>query len=481
MILHVNHVRPGHAGLAGDVVATLLSLLEDGRIDPAMMPHLNVHLDWIQYKANFRQPLMLRNALQNGAVLPMVEIAVDLRQATPDTLRDSLAALLKTASPDSGGANRVTLEQFKPMRSSVIWNFNKLYWQNLPDWERVSGKGYEKALPGGSSDGHNPAAIKDSAAAFWNLLKDMESRGQLPPEIYVMEIGVGTAERAARWLDDFKEQDREHGTQYYPKIRFLVADYSMATLNRATERLAAHRDLCSFLALDALDPFKSLSFLRYKLLYIHLTNVYDNLPTDEVVVRDGKYYFVEVRSYLETSEVERICQQFGVPVADFNRTVSRLLEVGPDHFPDRDQGIMFWQAVWAALRLEERLVAVDSLLEAPLPAGMKPSHLEEFVGDASASIRFHLSSGAVESFVNTIPLLHPRGYLEVQDIFVTKLSDYRLGFRGPGKLDGSVLNWVNGAMLAEVGRQAGYNVHFAPFRYREKSLTSILYTTQREQ
>ena len=69
----------------------------------------------------------------------------------------------------------------------------------------------------------------------------------------------------------------------------------------------------------------------------------------------------------------------------------------------------------------------------------------------------------------------------MQDIFVAKVSDYLQGFRGPGKLDGSILNWVNGAMLAEIGRQAGYDVHFAPFRYREKSNTSILYTTQREQ
>jgi len=53
-------------------------------------------------------------------------------------------------------------------------------------------------------------------------------------------------------------------------------------------------------------------------------------------------------------------------------------------------------------------------------------------------------------------------------------------FRGPGKMDGSIVNWVNGALLAQVGAQAGYDVHFAPFRYREGSKTSILYTTQRE-
>jgi hypothetical protein len=106
--------------------------------------------------------------------------------------------------------------------------------------------------------------------------------------------------------------------------------------------------------------------------------------------------------------------------------------------------------------------------------------LEELVGEGKKNQRFHLSSGAIESFINTVPLLHPRGYLQVQDIFVTKLDDYGRLFRGPGKMDGSIVNWVNGALLAEVGAQAGYDVHFAPFHYKQGSRTSILYTTQRE-
>jgi hypothetical protein len=106
--------------------------------------------------------------------------------------------------------------------------------------------------------------------------------------------------------------------------------------------------------------------------------------------------------------------------------------------------------------------------------------IEGMLQNAPADIRFHLSSGALESFVNTLPLLHPRGYLQVQDIFVADLSQYRLGFYGPGKLDGSLLNWVNGALLKEVAERAGYDVHFVPFHYRKESKTSVLYTTRRE-
>jgi hypothetical protein len=55
-----------------------------------------------------------------------------------------------------------------------------------------------------------------------------------------------------------------------------------------------------------------------------------------------------------------------------------------------------------------------------------------------------------------------------------------MGFHGPGKLDGSIVNWVNGALLREVAERAGYNLHFEPFRYRAGSKTSVLHTTRRE-
>jgi hypothetical protein len=77
-----------------------------------------------------------------------------------------------------------------------------------------------------------------------------------------------------------------------------------------------------------------------------------------------------------------------------------------------------------------------------------------------------VSNGAVASFVDSISLLHPLGKLVCHDLFVTDPRAYRSGFRGPGKYDGSVVNWVNGILLAHVGRRHGYDVQFEPFRHR---------------
>ncbi|HEX5226662.1 MAG TPA: hypothetical protein VFW44_03090, partial [Bryobacteraceae bacterium] len=344
----------------------------------------------------------------------------------------------------------------------------------------ASGKGYEQALPGGASDGHNPEAIADGVQDFWTLLHELESKNQLPPEIFLLEIGVGTGVRCGMWLTKFRALDQERGTSYYPKLRVLLGDYSLATLDMSKPAVEEHADLCSFLVLDATNPLKTLSFLRHKIMQVHSTNVYDNLPDEEVVRRDGKLYFVQVRLYLPATDVVRISNEYDVPPDKLRSTINRLLSGNPEFLGDPARGVAFWMDVWGAVRLEERLVLVEDLPDFPFPQGLDASKIEDILKDAPTDFRFHLSSGALSSFLNTLPLLHPRGYLQVQDIFVTDLDQYRLGFYGPGKLDGSLLNWVNGALLKEVAERAGYDVRFAPFHYRKGSRTSVLYTTRRE-
>jgi len=382
------------------------------------------------------------------------------------------------SAPDRNG--RIYLEDFQSFRSSIVWQFNRLYWQRLKDWEQTSGKGYQKALPGGMSDGHQPEAISDSVDEFWNLLKDLEKKNQLPPEFFLLEIGVGTGIRAGLWLDRFREVDLERGSNFYHRLRFLLGDYSLATLERCRPAVKNHIDLCSFIAVDALDPIRTLSFLRHKILHVHSTNMYDNLQDEEIVWRDNRIYWLEFRAYIPAEDAAQISRISGVPISDITKTIGRLLDVGPECLADRHRGNLFWQEVWKAIRMEERLVRVEDLPDLSFPAGLSLAQLEDILRGAPDDLRLHLSSGALESFRNTLPLLHPRGYLQVQDIFVTDLSEYNMGFHGPGKLDGSIVNWVNGALLREVAERAGYDIHFVPFKYRQGSKTSALYTTQRE-
>ncbi len=483
MILQINHLQKSAAASAAhDVIEELLTLVEEGQLEPAEFARLRVQLDWIQYRNNFREPLIaVPRGSFSGETLTAVDLHVNTRQIGQASLRnDILGAILRCREAGSASADRIPLEEFCSFRSSMAWEFNRLYWHRLAEWEKATGRGYEQALPGGKSDANHPEAIADGVADFWTLLRDLEQHNQLPAEIFVLEIGVGLGRRAALWLDRFQALDGQRGTNYYPRLKFLLGDYSLATLDRSRPALLKHLDLCSFVVLDALNPIRSLAFLRHKMLHIHLTNVYDNLPDEELARRDGKLYLVQVRAYLSRADAERICADAKIASEELPRCVKRLLEIGPDLFANHERGVCFWQEVWKALRLEERLVNLEVFPAETLPDGLNLIRLEEILRNAPSEVRFHLSTGAIESLRNTLPLLRPRGYLQVQDIFVTDLNEYRMGFYGPGKVDGSIVNWVNGALLREVAERAGYDLHFAPFRYRPGSHTSVLYTTQRE-
>jgi hypothetical protein len=494
MILKLNHLRGDTAAATTqEVTAALYALLEEGRIEQDQFSRLRVYLDWIQYKQNFREVVMAApvdpgpaapGSGQNAP--PFLDLYVDTRQIPPGS-NDLHCAILNAIThakaaglPDAPNPDRLFLEEFTSYRTSVAWSFNSLYWRRLDEWEAATGRGYQQALPGGSSDSNNAESVADSVADFWTLLQDMEKKKQLPAEIFVLELGVGSGARCGLWLNKFKALDQQRGSNFYPKLRVLLGDYSLATLDMSRPAVKDHIDICSFMVLDALDPLKTLSFLRHKVVYAHSANMYDNLPDEEFVWRDGHLYLVQVRTYLPMADVQRISATFGVSGDKMRQVIDRMLEGSPDYLSDRAQGVLFWIEVWKAVRWEERLTRFESLPDSPLPAVLDIATLEDILKGAPDDLRFHVSSGALTSFCNTIPLLHTRGYLQVQDIFVTSLKSYAMGFHGPGKLDGSMVNWVNGALLREVAERVGYDVHFAPFRHRKGSNTNVLYTSPRE-
>ena len=107
MIVHINHIsqskkprngKPSpQSEMAGLVTGSLMSLVEDGVLDAKMAPSLRIHLDWIQYKTNFRDPVMVRRTSNSqGQALPLAEIAVDLRQADASRLPADLARAVKS-------------------------------------------------------------------------------------------------------------------------------------------------------------------------------------------------------------------------------------------------------------------------------------------------------------------------------------------------------------------------------------------------
>jgi hypothetical protein len=468
--------RLGEANAAAAVGAAI-EAAGAGSVD---LSRLRLVCDWIQYRNNFREPVDCRPVLARApaeqpagrAEEAALEIGVDLRRAADLDLTARIKEALDShAGPGQDG--RVALEPWAPGRSSCVWRFNLLYWQALSHWERATGQEYEQALPGGESDARNLDAARDLILELFKTWDDLELRHALPEELCVLELGVGNGGQARTWLDAFVELDRAHGRDYYRRLHYLMGDYSAHVLERARRAVAHHGEHVSALVLDATHPTVALGFLRGKAFLVYISNVYDNLPSDEVASIDGRPYLVETRAFVDRADAQRIGERFAAPAELFGTLVDRLLRLGPEllceslprHFPDPHRAVSFWREVWGALRLQERYLPLEGLDLYEVAPGLTGEVLRPLL-EAEGDIRMHVSNGAVSSFADTLPLLHPFGRLQCHDLFVTDRHQYRTGFYGPGKYDGSVVNWVNGPLLRLVGNRRGFEVRISPFKQR---------------
>ncbi len=98
-----------------------------------------------------------------------------------------------------------------------------------------------------------------------------------------------------------------------------------------------------------------------------------------------------------------------------------------------DGTVDFWRRTWDAIRLEERYVPLDGLDLYQIAPGVSGELLRPHL-ESGGDIRMHVSNGAMASFVDTLPLLHPYGRLLNHDLFVTDTHQYRTGFLRPGQV-----------------------------------------------
>jgi hypothetical protein len=458
----------------GASVLPVVSALSESTTD---LSKVRVVCDWVQYRNNFRDVVEIRSILCSpslGGVSPStaawghdMEVAIDVRRAASMPLGAVTTSLLRNET------DRVFLEDWTAGSKSCIWRFNSLYWSSLDLWEKATGRSYEQALPGGESDARNREAAADLIGDLLAVWDRLDKANALPKELYVVEFGVGNGNQAKVFLDEFYELDRRHGKGYYGRLHYLMCDYSSHVLDLAREKVAEHHERVSALALDATRPSTALSFLQDKVFLVYISNVYDNLPTDEVAQMGGRTYHVQTRAYLPREQAVELAQSLSADVEQLPGLVDKLLRLAPDllvdacpaHFPDIDTAVQFWQGTWSALRLEEQYVPLDGLDTYRVTDTLTGEALRPLL-ESGADVRLHVNNGAVASFDDTLALLHPYGKLVCHDLFVTDIHGYDTAFRGPGKYDGSVVNWVNGPLLAHVGRRRGFGVHLEPFRHR---------------
>ncbi len=480
MVIQLNCVGRAEPADLGSILPALAQAASSVDVEHS---RLNAVLDWVQYRRNFRAPVMVRPfGRQAGRDAPLAEIAIDVRRAKDipyDLLVDQIADRLSKALgliPDIHEC--IHLEDWVRPSKSVMWSFNRSYWRYLADWDSTFEKDYASALPGGVSDGTNPAFWQEQIATFMHTLNRLEEWSELPDEIHVLEFGVGDGQQARVWLDAFARACAEQDVDYIDRLRYTMADYSPHVLALAHANVTDFADRVTVLELDFRNPLFGLSPLRGKVMFAHSCNLYDNLPTDELMRVGDRVYEPLVRASITPGEVAELSSAHGIAQAELIATVQRILRHGPEILGDTGYGVRFWSDVWDAVHLEE----IYSEIQAPAALRVAPSadvHLDELVEGLPEWTRVHMSTVAVESFAQTLQLLHHEGVLVVQDLFVRDVAQYA-GFRGPGKLEGSIVNWLNGPIFELVGERSGFRVTVEPFTQRKGSNTVILTARQRD-
>jgi hypothetical protein len=444
-------------------------------------------LDWVQYRRNFRAPVMVRPFSRPGESRqtpdgPLAEIAIDVRRAKDlpygVLVRDIVDRLSKALGLIPDVHECIHLEEWVRPSKSVIWSFNRSYWRHLGAWDETFDRDYAAALPGGVSDGTNPDFWAAQIERFVQTLDRLDEWSELPEEIYVVEFGVGDGQQARVWLDEFARACGERDRDYPSRLRYLMADYSPHVLARARQAVAPYTSLLETLELDFRNPIHGLARLQGKVLFAHTCNLYDNLPTDELMRVGDHAYEPLVRASITPAEISELSATHGVSQEELVATVQQVLRHGPEAFGDTERGVRFWSDVWDAVHLEE----IYQEISAPQAIRVAPSadlHLDELLVELPEWTRVHASTVAVESFAQTLALLHHEGVLVSQDLFIRAVNQYA-AFRGPGKLEGSIVNWLNGPVFKLVAERSGFAVSIEPFAFREGSNTTVLEAQPRD-
>jgi len=474
-----------------------------------------------------------------------VRLSVDLRQFQSAArfranLRDALEKLVRGESESSGA---ILLEDYGPGMQSVCWEFNTEFWKRLREFEQATGKSYDASI-GGSTD-HNLAYARASARALFDKVHDHHLGGQ---QLYVLEIGVASTHRARSFLGEFRRICELTGTGYHRNTTYVLADNSETLLAGAAAELSREHPSVEIVKIDAGNPSAALARYHARVIHAHLCNVYDNLPSDQLLWLDESWYRTEVRLYLPRQAFDEVVARHGFEPTDratlenalktldhsheatkprshaaakggqsaIGNTVGgfldwckkRLIELGrpPSGY------IHFWMDLFAALRLDERCVAVNDVegllskgiagmdsfaprcAHQPLAPSLKGDGADRRGADAgemlqgfsprqhsrvlslpggTRDIRVHFNQAALNGFAQLLPILHPHGTLEIVDLFVQRLEEYHQAFKGPAKYDGSTVNWLNGPLFRAVAERLGYTVRFQPFRPFDPRSSSV--------
>jgi tetratricopeptide (TPR) repeat protein len=213
-------------------------------------------------------------------------------------------------------ASREVIQDFVPLAASIEWRLGQEYL-------RLRGS---KAF---LSDAHpvpyvinNDGTLSHHAAhVLFASLQAADQARSLPPDLFVLELGIGVGLFARYFLDAFRDLCHQHQKDYYDRLTYIAADRSQRMLHDLGRHgvLADHAGHYRLRLVDALDPaplLRDLAFVgqaRQPLQAVFLNYLLDCLPAAPLEFQGEQARQLCVRTCLARNV--RLEQHTELPVA----------------------------------------------------------------------------------------------------------------------------------------------------------------------
>lgn len=318
--------------------------------------------------------------------------------------RKSIAEQILTNAQDS----RPVVQDFVPLAQSLEWELGQQYLKDRGNKAFIS-----DASPVPFVVNNDGNLSRNAAEVFYASMLEAEKAGDLEPDIYVLELGIGVGLFARFFLDHLQELCDKNRKDFYDRLIYVAADRSERMLMDVIRHgvLSNHPGRYRLRVVDAMCPEKELpydvAFLdhpRRKRPFraVFLNYLLDCLPAAVVQFDEGQAKELHVRT----------CVARNIKLEDFtDLTIQQIKERANSNDPQAKQELLEVYGLFAS-EYDYRPVDISKIpySEFSVEYGRRMSK------------HFLLSHGAIHSLERLMELIAADGFILINDYGQTMLT-----------------------------------------------------------
>ncbi len=335
----------------------------------------------------------------------------------------------------TGHSGRFVLQELTPLAESLEWELGARYLS----W-RGSRAFLSDPVPVPYAVNNTGALSQHAADLLFTALTTAEADGPLPAKLAVLELGIGLGLFARYFLDAFRDRCTATGKDYYDRLTYVAADRSERMLLDAARHgtFANHSGRYLLRVIDALDPgaaIRSDAALGgddSPFVAVFLNYLLDCLPA--AILRTEQTPSAGEDGAVLRQLCVRTCLARGVNLREYtDYTPDDLARLATSRDPaDREQ--LLDQFRLFTSEYEYRPVRADDLPHGEFALGFTSRHPGTVVH----------SHGAITCLERLLGLLHPRGFILMNDYGSAEASGEEFEHQ---RYTGSTFVGVNFAIL----------------------------------